>query len=530
MSQHASLTPLSQIPADYQATFRATLQRELAEKGNDLSDRDILYYLRQRQGDFKRGNYVDPAGGLGVVSLDPAEKYKGGVGFLLASGQGEQAQREKRQTWLKIIGFVGVTILFLIFALRGRNQRLAEANTPTETPQIVTPISGAILPPPTVSLPDLSDGDNALQTIGGLGGALSLGRPSALELHYRANEDVIALPIDPSRTTNRGELRYEEGVMLSDNPVAVWLFGTVLNYGIGIPDTLVRSLQVGDKILLSTDTGSTIPFVISERWQGKSYEATRLLSQDKIGMTLFALPAVSEEDVSLAFAVYDMTVANHAGISESQLGDTIAWGGNNQFQVTHIRYDEQQNGEWLATVQGHISPQIDTTLLFTLVTPDQQTPAIPLTWVDENAGIWQLVFSLSLYPSQTPIWLNWRDTQSQDNGQVTLGDFPDVSQAITVTLTIAILDTTTLPRSIEVMAVIQNNQDGDRWLRPNQIHITPEGGDALESPNVVTQPPLPVKLASGTTQTVTVSFPAPSLPLFINIAADRWTLSSDQPP
>jgi hypothetical protein len=78
-----------------------------------------------------------------------------------------------------------------------------------------TPAEG--LPSPTPPFP--IGADDALQTIGGLGGSLTLGRPSALEIRYQETERVVALPIDPARVTNKGELPYNAAVMASDNPV-----------------------------------------------------------------------------------------------------------------------------------------------------------------------------------------------------------------------------------------------------------------------------------------------------------------------
>ena len=76
-------------------------------------------------------------------------------------------------------------------------------------------------------------------------------------------------------------MRYNETTMLSDNPVAVWLFGTVLNYALGIPDSLVRNLEPGDRITLSTDTGAALHFVVAETGAGANYDAGRLLSQNR---------------------------------------------------------------------------------------------------------------------------------------------------------------------------------------------------------------------------------------------------------
>jgi hypothetical protein len=151
-----------------------------------------------------------------------------------------------------------VVLLFLFFVFRGRAQREGEAAGAAEgTP--VAEVSGAGTPVPTPPLPEITGVDDSLQTIGSLGGALTIGRPSAIELHYSRTEETIALAIDPSKPTPKGEMRYNEVTMLSGNPVAVWLFGTVLNYAIGIPDSMVRNLEQGYRITLSTDTGASVP-------------------------------------------------------------------------------------------------------------------------------------------------------------------------------------------------------------------------------------------------------------------------------
>ncbi|NLF65408.1 MAG: hypothetical protein GX579_12500, partial [Chloroflexi bacterium] len=293
---------LSQIPPEYQDIFRQALDRELAElPAEEQSDTDVLRYLRRRRDDFRRGAFIRPDGRPGIVMADPELLYEQGVIGLALGQEDEEAARERRVTRLKVAGFLLVAALFLAFALRGRAAGRA-AGEAEATP--VAAAGGQITPTP--ALPEMSGAGDALQTIGGLGAALTIGRPSAIELRYAATEEVIALAIDPSRPSPRGELRFSEATMASESPVAVWLFGTVVNYGIGLPDGLVRNLQPGDRIRLSTDTGASLDFVVTETQQGASHETAAVLSQNRPGMTLFALPAAADDDVALAFAGYDV--------------------------------------------------------------------------------------------------------------------------------------------------------------------------------------------------------------------------------
>ena len=110
---------------------------------------------------------------------------------------------------------------------------------------------------------------------------VTLGRPGALEIRYMASEETVALPIDPARVSNKGEMPYNAVVMGSDSPVAVWVFGTVLNYAIGLPENLVTALQPGDRLRLTTDTGFALPFIVTQTERRASHEAGDLLSEKR---------------------------------------------------------------------------------------------------------------------------------------------------------------------------------------------------------------------------------------------------------
>jgi hypothetical protein len=256
---------LSQIPAEYQDAFRQAMTEELAETEQDRTDNDILAYLRRRRDDFKRGGFIRPDGRSGLVSLDAATMYEQALPELARRSLGEaEDPAGRRRTLLKLAGFALIVLVFLVLVFRSRANRAAEtteADSDSGTPAATT-AAGA--PAPTPSLPAVAGAEDSLQTIGGLGGALTIGRPSALELHYARTEETIALAIDPSKTTPKGELRFNETVMGSDNPVAVWLFGTVLNYAVGIPEGMARNLAPGDRVVLRTDTGAALHFRVWE--------------------------------------------------------------------------------------------------------------------------------------------------------------------------------------------------------------------------------------------------------------------------
>jgi hypothetical protein len=216
----------------------------------------------------------------------------------------------------------------------------------------VAEVAGEGTPVPTLPLPEISGVDDSLQTIGSLGGALTIGRPSAIELTYGRTEETIALAIDPSKPTPKGELRYNEATMLSDNPVAVWLFGTVLNYAIGIPDSMVRNLEPGDRIALGTDTGASLRFVVAETGQGANYEAGRLLSQNRLGLTLFALPAIAEDDVAFAFANYDVASEEGQGQVVYEVGEPFALSAGGDLQVSTVQFSHTADGSIRIVIEG----------------------------------------------------------------------------------------------------------------------------------------------------------------------------------
>jgi hypothetical protein len=483
---------LSDIPAQYQDIFRVTLEQELRDTEELQTDTEILRYLRQRREEFKRGAFIRPDGQTGAVLLDAEQYYDQALPEIVRStlGNGDDSA-EKRRTLLKVGGLLFATLFLFIIALRGRTSRAEEdVVTPVTTTEI------AAVAQPTQPIPDITGADETLKTIGGLGGALTIGRPSSLELHYLASDEVIALPIDPSKTTTKGELRYNEAAMLSDNPVAVWLFGTVLNYAIGIPDSMVRNLQPGDQITINTDTGTALSFVVTLQADAASHETGDLLSQSRTGLTLFALPALSNDAVAYAFARYDFSQEQRQSELAFALQESIALGDDATLSVTDLRFTHDATGALTAILTGTTTS--DQPLLLSLLSGNEQTAVISLSVVD---FIWSTPFSLSEGAIGDRLFAEFR-TPANNLFTVSLGNVPDLLALLKSSVTDAIWDNA---QGAAVLSVaVHNPSAGDILLPANFIRLS-QGGDADDLIWQLTPMSLPTLVHSGETVTSTVT-------------------------
>lgn len=541
---------LPEIPPEYQDVFRQAIVRELAEADQNRTDTDILAYLRSRRNDFKQGSFIRPDGRPGMVTLNPETMYEQALPQLAQSSLGEADHTaERRRTLMKFLVLAGVAVLLLIFALRGRAQRAdRDAAAATGAPVATVASSGSATPTPP--LPDITGVDDSLQTIGSLGGALTIGRPSAIEIWYGRTEETIALAIDPSKPTPKGEMRYNEVTMLSDNPVAVWLFGTVLNYAIGIPDSLVRNLEPGDRISLSTDTGASLRFVVAETGQGANYDAGRLLSQNRLGLTLFALPAAAEGDVAYAFAHYDMASEEGQGQVVYAVGDRAAFRANGELQVTVVEFGHTAEGLLRIVVRGTVNDlNPSQSILLSLTAGNEQTAAVPLTWGED--GAWQAEFALLYGAAGQALLAEFRLLPDGNLAVFQLGEIPDLTEQLTVEIIEAQWDV--VQEQVVITVSVHNrghhrdhpqgadSSDDDGvgavYLGPDFIQFsedegTSEGGDAYagtgqESPRLPGQlnPRLPLLINPGETVGITVSFLPQSASVRLQIGADLWEVA-----
>lgn len=533
---------LSRISPEYQDVFRRTIGQELAETEQNRTDTDILNYLRQRRDDFKRGGFIRPDGRPGMVALNPEAMYGQALPQLAQSSLDEPDNTaERRRTLIKMGVFVAVALLFLFFVFRGRAQREGEQESPAEGTPVAetadegTATTGTAAPAPP--LPEITGADDSLQTIGSLGGALTIGRPSAIELRYSRTEETIALAIDPSKPTPKGELRYSEATMLSDNPVAVWLFGTVLNYAIGIPDSMVRNLTPGDRITLSTDTGASLNFVVTEIGQGANYDAGRLISQNRLGLTLFALPAIAEGDVSFAIAGYDVTHEEGEGQAVYEVGDTFALSPGGEMQVLAVQFSHTADGAIRIVINGVASDLSDgQSIMLSLTSSSEQTTAVLLT-PDDN-GNWQVTFTLPGGVTGLPPSASLEPAPSLLRGQALVAEFrilpggnlaivqlgvtPNLVEQLEVEITGAWWDAAR--DQVVVMISVHNPGEGAVYLSPEFIQLATKGGDADELTGQIT-PRLPTLINPGETTGIVVSFLPHDTSVQLQIDADLWEVS-----
>lgn len=535
------------IPPEYQDVFRQALAREMAEAEQNRTDSDILAYLRTRRQDFKRGGFIRPDGRSGLVALNPETLYEQALPQLAQSTMEKEDEAvERRRTLLKLGLFAGVALLFLFIVFRGRAQRAAEPlveGTPgvaaAEETAAAQAAAGGGGTTPTPPLPEISGAADALQTIGSLGGALTIGRPSAIELTYGRTGETIALPIDPSQPTPKGEMRYSEATMLSDNPVAVWLFGTVLNYAIGIPDSLVQNLTPGDRLRLSTDTGAALQFVVAETGAVASHEAPQLLSQNRLGLTLFALPAATENEVAFARANYDLTSEEGQGPVIYEVGDEVTLGAS-QLLVAGTTFSHTADGSIRIAVDGAVSGlPAGAALLLSLAASKEQTAAITL--LPDAAGQWQASFLLPEAVTGRPLLAEFRTVPGGQLGVVRLGSVPRLVEQLEVALADAWQDATSGQMGLAL--TVHNPGDGAVYLDESYIQLpeayqiavgTPpiqEGGDAYEINVAVTprQPGqggfLPLLLEPGQSLGLTVTFVWEAPVARLKIGADLWEMA-----
>ena len=523
---------LPEIPPEYQDVFRQTIAQELAETEQNRTDTDILTYLRQRRDDFKRGGFIRPDGRPGMVTLNPETMYEQALPELARSSMDAPDDTDERRRMLIKVGVLAaVVLLFVVLVFRSRAQREAEqVLAAAETPAAAAVLAGT--PTPTPPLPEISGVDDSLQTIGNLGGALTIGRPSAITLHYGRTEETIALAIDPSKPTPKGEFRFNEATMLSDNPVAVWLFGTVLNYAIGVPDSMVRNLEPGDRIVLSTDTGASLQFMVADAVQAASYEAGQLLSQDRLGLTLFALPGAAEDDVAVVFANYDIAGEDAQAQEAFGVGESFASGNLGELQVSSVSFAHTASGGIRVVVDGgaHDVPS-GTMIMFSLRAGREQTAAVPLQ--PDDAGQWQMIYTLPQHTAQSPLFAEFRVLPEGTLSLVALGDVPELINALQSTISQATLHEAAAQVALAVE--IHNPTESDIYLDTDFIQMPIEGGDAFEwnwqvSPRLPGQGAsvLPLIINPGKTLGVQITFPFSASFSRVQIGADLWEVSADR--
>jgi hypothetical protein len=500
MNQPTLETELAQIPAAYQKLFRESIEREIVEHGRDRTDSDKLAYLRKRQNDMKNGAYITPDGEPALVDVDPDTIHQNNLGRQNVYID-DAEQRERRQTFMKIGAVALAALLGLLFWFRGRAVRAdaAEAAIIAETEATAaaaTAVSAGLDSPPTATppLPEVAAADNTLETIGNLGGKLTLGRPASLEIVYRQNEEKVALAIDPSLITKQGELQFQESVMTSDNPVAVWVFGTVVNYAIGIPDAMIRNLSPGDWIILNTDTGDILRFVVTEILNGDNYDTSQYLSQDHIGLTLFSLPAQQANQVGFALASYDISQESASIIAPSPIGEPVPLGGY-QLTIHDFTISHTLAGDASLVISGTLTGQdAINTIIVSLSGRQNQTEALTLNPSTDTEKTWEIAYQISDDFLGGEVLAEFRTLPGGDLATISLGRLSQLNDALNVQNITAHWDSEKGEGIILIHML--NSGVGDVWVQPDFVHATIEGG-AHDAIFYQLTPALPVQLVPG---------------------------------
>lgn len=515
---------LANIPPEFQEVFRNAVSEEMSLAGL-TTDPEKLAFLRQKEDEIRGGAFIRPDGRAGLVTLSPDEKYDD-----LALNQmtqdfeanTEEKEKERRGNILKVVGLVVIALLFVAFAFSGQGaDEEVDALEPGGTPASDAIVNDSDNGSPTATsgpLPETLGNADTLQLVGGSGGSLTIGRPAAIELHYSATEEVVALAIDPSQTTNRGELQYQEDIMLSDNPLAVWLFGTVLNYGIGIPDNMVRQLEEGDLIVLNTDTGASLRFIVTETGIKPNYATTDILSQGRTGMTLFALPAVSEERVAVAFAAYDMAQETIDLEPSWEISDTIPL-NNMELSINWIKFSQTLEGQLSITVEGTAGGENGrNTVLLSLSSRFEQTESNELSLTGETAT-WSSSFLMSPDVQGANLLAEIRVFPGGVVETVHLGEVPHLVDGLQVMILDPLWDTEKGEATLRLS--FHNDGEGTIRIAPDYLQVTSEGGDVP----IVTNLALPILIEPKGTTILEVLF-VPTVPqnVHLRVGINLWEI------
>jgi hypothetical protein len=385
---------------------------------------------------------------------------------------------------------------------RAKAAELPESDL-TQTPTAVITDTG-IVATPTADLPAMADGSSSLRAIGSLGAKLTIGRPAALELHFQETEEVVALAVDPARLSKRGELPFDDETMASADPVTVWIHGTVLNYAMGIPTKLSKSLQAGDRIILSTDIGQEMRFVVMETRVGNTYDAPRYLSQDRVGMTLFSLPAPAEDGVTFILANYDTSTEDTQTFAQSDSGEAVSLTDNIVVSVSpDVIVNHTSDGLVSILVSGTITQEIgslDHLSLSLSSAAGGQTPSSNLSHINNR---WTAEFLVTDSFLAADMFVQIRAIPANALQTVHLGRLTAPQEQLQVMFSEAYWQ----PDSGQAILTVQVTNNGPAVVRLDPTYFSLQGGDVQQT--IQTQPSLPVLLDSQEALFLELSFLAP---------------------
>lgn len=488
----------SQIEPAYRLAFEQWLDARLADASDEAAE---LAQIRELIALMESGRLiVNHKGQINQVLGTPAYDDP----HIAARLRLEQAKRGRLRrdqlTGVALMAAAGLVLLYLFgvfdFGDAGEGQASAEATvTPLST---TTPIAQSVL--------ELADD---------LGSRVRLGQPRTLEIQRQDGGGNLTLAVIPAEVDESGRLPYFEPDEETDarDEIAVWVFGTVINYVFGIPEPLVRSLAPGDTILMRTATGAVYRFEVAAQWAAGAQEVELFSQRQPPGLTLFALPA-SGEPVPVARALYlagGEAIAElpaTAGLGPGEAGVRLSGWAVRASQVT---LNETLDGLLVVEVRGDLQRAAPgssggatgTPLLLSLVTPTGQYAPVEsglpesLVTTGVYSSTWRARWSLppDLIPGQARLHLASPDGSS---ATIQLGDLARPGSRLQATIQDLAWDE--LTGEVVVGLTIANPpadpgaiESGTAHLNGSFFHVSQQGGDVY----LTTEPVLPILIEAG---------------------------------
>ena len=419
-------------------------------------------------------------------------------------------QRERILYGLLILGVVAFVLIALgVTGFSDDEETEAVVGVETEIPPTPTPIR-----------------ENVLELADDLGGRVELGQPRTIEIRHRTTEENITLAIVPAQVDENGLIPYFKPNSYGDETeeVAVWVFGTVINYVFGIPEEMVRDLTLDDTILMRTATGAVYTFAVTEQFTAEPQEVELFSQRQAPGITLFALPA-SGEPLPMARAVYLAANEELTGLAPvAAVGEEISINGIS-FAVNAVSVDQELDGLLSVQVIGHIGASETTSasnpLLVSLTTPTGQyaPEGGGQLYAGPTAGEWALSWRLPadlLLESARLL-----ATSLYDEGAVIdLGSMPSPEKALSLIVLNA--DWDELNGEATVFLEVTNEGQSTARLDSSYLEMTQQGGDV---PATIL-PEVPTLIEPGGHVLLEIRFRSlvPGMPVLLKAGQTLWEI------
>lgn len=262
------------IPPEYVSVVQAYLTRIFAEQ-NAKTDEDEYLILVDLLGKTERGELIiDETGNPNNQLLELAwndERVEADIAL-------KRGRTVKPRDYL-LIGGLGILLFgFLLYTFGFFSP------APTEIVEEIEPTLEATALP-TVDVTPISQ--RSLEISTSLGGRIQVAEPRTIEfLGENIQRTLAIVPTSPNQSGSVNFLAPEQA-----EDAVVWIYGTVINYVMGASPTYVRSLTLGDDVILRTNTGQTYQFEIVDLFETEPQKVEIFSQNETPGITIFEMPA-----------------------------------------------------------------------------------------------------------------------------------------------------------------------------------------------------------------------------------------------